>query len=93
MADDRAGLRMSRLLGPMAVYVLIGAPLLGYVWETLNVLFTGQVDAGRLGLALLAAIVLAVLFRLMKRSVSRWESERVDAATPPRPEPPHSRGP
>jgi hypothetical protein len=93
MADDRAGLRMSRLLGPMAVYVLIGAPLVAYVWETLNVLLTGQVDFGRIGLAVLAAIVLAVLFRLMRRSISRWETERVDSVATPRPEPPHSRGP
>jgi hypothetical protein len=93
MADDRAGLRMSRLLGPMAVYVLIGAPLVAYVWETLNVLLTGQVDFGRIGLAVLAAIVLAVLFRLMQRSISRWETERVESVAPSRPEPHHPRGP
>lgn len=84
---------MSRLLGPMAIYVLIGVPLVAYVWETINVLFTGQVELGRIGLAVLAAIVLAVLFRFMRRSVSQWETERAEAVAPPRPEPPPSRGP
>jgi hypothetical protein len=83
---------MGRLIGPIALYVLLGVPLVAYVWEALNVLFTGRVELLRLGIAAIAAIVLVGLFKLMARTVTRWKTERSANVAPPR-QPPAARGP
>jgi hypothetical protein len=51
----------------------LGAPLLAYIWETLNRLLSGQLELLRLALTVPAAVVFAVLLRLVGRTVERWQ--------------------
>lgn len=92
MADQRAGLRVSQILLPMTVYVIIGTPLVAYIWETLNLLVAGRAEFLRLVFTLPAAALLAGVFVLLTRTIARWEGERKDTLgvrppgeLPPRP--------
>jgi hypothetical protein len=71
---------MKRLLLPMAVFILLGTPLVAYIWETLNLLVAGHVDLVRLVILVPAVALLAGLLVLLSRTVANWESERTDAA-------------
>ena len=62
----------------MALFVIVGTPLLAYVWETLNLLVAGRADAGRLLITLPIAALLAGVLWLLARTISRWEGERKD---------------
>jgi hypothetical protein len=72
---------MGRLVGGMLLFVLLGTPLVAYVWETANRLFAGDVDAGRLALTVPAALVLGGLLLLLARTIRGWEGEREARAT------------
>jgi hypothetical protein len=76
MTDERAGLRVSQLLLPMTAYIIIGTPLVAYIWETLNLLVAGKAEAIRLLITLPAVALLAGVFVLLTRTISRWEGER-----------------
>lgn len=67
---------MSQLLLPMTAYVVIGTPLVAYIWETLNLLVAGRAETVRLILTLPAAALLAGVFVLLTRTIARWEGER-----------------
>lgn len=71
---------MAQLLLPMALFVIIGTPLVAYIWETLNLLVAGHVDLVRLAIALPATALLAGVLVLLSRSISRWEGARRDNA-------------
>lgn len=71
---------MKRLLLPMAVFVVLGTPLVAYIWETLNLLVAGHVNLTRLVILVPAIVLFAGLLILLSRSVANWESERADAA-------------
>jgi hypothetical protein len=60
----------------MALFVIVGSPLVAYVWETLNLLVAGRADAGRLLITLPIAALLAGVLMLLARAISRWEGER-----------------
>lgn len=74
--DHRPGLRVARLLLPMALFVIVGTPLVAYVWETLNLLVAAQADVARLLITLPVAALLAGVLLLLARTISRWEGER-----------------
>lgn len=60
------------LLG-MGLFVLLGAPLVYFVWEFLNGLFAGRPDATAGLYAALAAVGLAFLLVFLGRRVRRWQ--------------------
>ena len=77
--------RLARLIGLIALFVLLGTPVVAYLWETLNVLMSGRVEPGRLGIAAVVLVVFAGLLKLLSRSIHALEGDR-DAhagATPP----------
>ncbi len=76
MIDHRPGMRVDQLVLPMALFVIVGTPLLAYVWETLNRLVAGRADVGRLLITLPVAALLAGVLSLLARTISRWEGER-----------------
>jgi UPF0716 family protein affecting phage T7 exclusion len=55
-------------------FVLIGTPLVAYLWDTLNRLMAGHVEGPRLALAVVAGLLLAGLLRLLVRVLWRWET-------------------
>jgi hypothetical protein len=69
-----------RLAGGIALFVLVGFPLVAYLWETLNQLMGGEVRPLRLLLTLPVVLLLTGVLRLLSRAVRRWEAERVEHA-------------
>jgi hypothetical protein len=57
----------------MAAYVLVGFPLVWYLWETVNDLLTAEVHGSRLLLAVPVLLLLLGLLILLGRSVQRWD--------------------
>ncbi|MGI9190037.1 MAG: hypothetical protein ACR2F9_07815 [Longimicrobiaceae bacterium] len=49
----------------MALFVLLGMPLVGYVWETLNRLLAGHFDPLRLAVSVPLLVLLVVLLRVL----------------------------
>ena len=71
-----ATLSLPRLIGWIALFVLVGFPLVGYLWETLNQLLAGVVDPARLVISVPVALVLVAVLVLLSRAVRGWEAER-----------------
>lgn len=89
-SDDRS--RLVRLIGLIALFVLVGTPMVAFIWEAVNVLLTGRIEPLQLGIALVVLAVFAGLLRLLSRSIRALEGRR-DAhpgANPPSQSPPPS---
>lgn len=56
----------------MAVFVLLGFPLVGYLWETISELLALDVNGTRLLISIPVAAALAALLVGLGRSVRRW---------------------
>lgn len=78
-----ATLSLPRMVAGIAAFVLVGSPLVGYLWETLNQLMAGDVRPGRLALSLPLLLILAGVLVLLSRTVLRWETERLEQPHPP----------
>lgn len=61
------------LVGVMALFVVLGAPLVFYLWITLNQLLTAQVDGMRTLLALPVLLLFLGLLAILSRSIRRWD--------------------
>lgn len=49
----------------MALIVLIGVPMVGYVWETINQLLALEFDAVRVGITIPVLVVLWIFLRFV----------------------------
>ncbi|HEX6534608.1 MAG TPA: hypothetical protein VF041_08420 [Gemmatimonadaceae bacterium] len=77
-------LSLPRLIVGIAAFVLLGFPLVGYLWDTLNQLMAGDVRPMRLAISLPLLLVLAGVLAWLARVVRRWEAERLENVhTPP----------
>lgn len=56
----------------MAVFVLLGFPLVGYLWETISELLALEVNGTRLLISIPVSAALAALLVWLSRSVQRW---------------------
>ena len=63
----------AKLVAAMAVYVLVGFPLVWYLWETVNELLKAEFEGLRLLLAVPVLLLLLGLLVLLGRSVQRWD--------------------
>lgn len=63
---------IGRLMAMMALYVIIGTPMVGYLWETLNQILALQVDLLRLAVSVPVLLAWLGLLYLMARSIRRW---------------------
>lgn len=77
-----ATVSLPKLILGIGLFVLLGFPLVAYLWETLNQLMGGEVHAGRLLLSLPAVLLLAGLLLVLGRTVRRWEAERLENIRP-----------
>lgn len=75
MADSNTG-EMGKLAIAIAAFVVLGIPLLAYVWETFNRLFSGHLDTRRALITLPAIVLLVALLILLARTFSRLEGEQ-----------------
>lgn len=67
-----------KLIVPIALFVIVGVPLVAVIWDTLNRLFAGHVEWNWLGASVVAAGLLWVLLKVLARTVTRWEARRFD---------------
>ena len=63
----------SRLIGLMTAFVLLGMPLVWYLWTAVNEILTGHVEGGRLLLAIPVLVLFLALLVLLSRAVRRWD--------------------
>lgn len=62
-----------KLIGMMALFVLLGFPMVWYLWETLNEVLAGEIHGTRLLVAVPVFLVFLGLLTLVARSVQRWD--------------------
>lgn len=63
-----------RLVAGITLFVLLGTPLVGYIWDTLNHLLAGIVEPVRLLLLIPAALLFWLLLRGMRRTIESWHA-------------------
>lgn len=73
------------LTGRILLFVLLGFPLLAYLWETLNELLSGSVNGRRLLVSVPVLVLFGALLVWLSRTVRRWGEARADAAPSPLP--------
>jgi len=76
-ANDR--IPTSRLVAGIGVFVILGTPLVGYLWYTLNDVLAGVFQPIRILIAVPVAILFYLLLRLMASRVNAWEGQRRQA--------------
>lgn len=75
---SRPALATRKLVPTLALFVFVGIPLAALVWDALNRLTAGIIDAPLLLGGLIALGLLVMLFRILARVVTGWEAERFD---------------
>lgn len=74
----------SKLAVSLFLITIVGTPLAGYLWETLNQLLSGTVAIPRLLISLPAAIVLGLLLWFLARAIEGWAvAEHEGKGSPP----------
>ncbi len=72
--DPSSGPGTGALIGAMLGFVVVGAPMVYYLWTTLNELLAGHVDPGRLGISIIVLLIFLGLLSILTRSIRRWEA-------------------
>lgn len=62
-----------KLIGMMGLFVVLGFPLVWYLWGVLNQVLSGVFDGTRLLVAVPVAAAFAALLVAVARSVQRWD--------------------
>ena len=57
----------------MALFVVLGVPLVGYLWETINQLLSLQVGTTRVLISIPVLLLFIGLMVLVARRVERWQ--------------------
>ncbi|NIP83181.1 MAG: hypothetical protein GWM90_29690 [Gemmatimonadetes bacterium] len=72
--DPRAdGMGTGKLIAVMLLFVVVGAPLVYYLWTTINELLAGHFDGPRLGVSAVVLLIFLGLLSILTRSIRRWE--------------------
>ncbi|MGD2069971.1 MAG: hypothetical protein PVI57_14965 [Gemmatimonadota bacterium] len=62
-----------KLLGGMALLVVVGAPMVWYLWEVLTQLLAGTLDARSLLIAVPVLVVFLAFLWFVSRTVQNWD--------------------
>ncbi len=73
MADTDDSPHFGRLIAGITVFVIAGAPMVAYLWETLNMALALHVTAARVLVSLPVLAVFAGMLYLLSRRVQAWE--------------------
>lgn len=68
-----------RLMLRIGLFVLLGSPLVGFLWETLNQVMAGRFEPLMLLGFLPAALLFWLLLRSMRRAVETWHTTPPDS--------------
>jgi len=71
-APERVG--FGGLMAAMALFVVLGTPLVYVLWSVVNDILTGHIVTTRLLLAVPALIVFIIVLNLLARAVRRWDA-------------------
>lgn len=63
---------MGKIIAWMAFYVIVGVPMVAFLWETLNDLLQLQADSEQLLLAVPVLLIFAGWLFLLARRVRHW---------------------
>ena len=63
----------------MAAFVIVGVPLVAYLWETLNQFLALNVDTIRLLVAIPVALLIGVVFKILIRTIQKVDSQVGDS--------------
>lgn len=63
-----------RIFGLLLLFMLIGFPMVAYLWDTLNALLAGEVHRQRVLISLPLLVVFALYLRLVARLLQRLEA-------------------
>lgn len=69
----------ARLVLGIGAFVLIGTPLLGYLWHTANDLLAGDFRPARVLIAFPVGFLLYALMRSMRKTVNAWDAPHTKA--------------
>ena len=69
-----AGSGTGGLIAAMLAFVVVGAPMVYYLWTTVNELLAGHFDGGRLGISIIVLLIFLGLLNILTRSIRRWEA-------------------
>lgn len=72
--SDKGGISWSTIAIVFLGLTMVGAPMVAYVWETLNRLLSGQFEAMRLVWSVLVAVLLWFFLRWIARYFERWQT-------------------
>lgn len=62
-----------KLIGLISLFVVLGMPLVWYLWTVVNELLTGHLDGQRLLLAVPVLALFLTLLVFLSRAVRRWD--------------------
>ena len=62
------------LIAAMLAFVVVGAPMVYYLWTTVNELLAGHFDGARLGISIIVLLIFLGLLSILTRSIRRWEA-------------------
>lgn len=69
-----SGLGTGGLIAAMLAFVIVGAPMVWYLWTTVNELLAGHINGGRLGISIIVLLIFLGLLNILTRSIRRWET-------------------
>ncbi len=68
------GLRTGALIGFIAAFVVVGAPMVYYLWTTINELLAGRFEASRLLGTLAILLIFLLLLGMLSRAIRRIDT-------------------
>ena len=73
MADSQAphdtGIGSGTIIAFITAFVVVGAPMVYYLWSTLNEVLAGHFDGGRLLLSIVILLIFIGVLAILSRSV------------------------
>ena len=69
-----SGMGTGVLIGAMLGFVIVGAPMVYYLWTTINELLAGHIEWARVGISIIVLLIFLGLLGILTRSIRRWEA-------------------
>lgn len=69
-----SGMSTGALIGAMLLFVVLGGPMVYYLWSTINEVLAGHFDAGRLAITAGVLLIFLGLLGILTRTIRRWEA-------------------
>jgi len=64
---------MGTLIAGMLGFVLVGGPMVYYLWSTLNQVLEGHATGGRVGISIIVLLIFLGLLSILTRVIRRWD--------------------